>query len=67
MSQPQSKPISAVARQKENNLEELKLNKSLGPDGSYPWVLEKIKEETFRATGRHHGKADKFQMEYRNR
>lgn len=47
MSQPQSELISAPARQKENNLEQLKSNKSLGPDGSYPRVLEKIKKETF--------------------
>lgn len=47
MSEPQSELISAPARQSENNLEKLKSNKSLGPDGSYPWVLEKIKKETF--------------------
>lgn len=47
MSELQSELISAPARQSENNLEKLKSNKSLGPDGSYPWVLEKIKKETF--------------------
>lgn len=47
MSQPQSKLISAPARQEGNNLEELKSYKSPGPDGSYLWVLEKIKKETF--------------------
>lgn len=46
MSHTQSEPISAPVRQKENNLEEFKSNKSLGPDGSYPWVLKKIKEGT---------------------
>lgn len=47
MSHTQSERISAPVRQKENNLEEFKSNKSLGPDGSYPWVLEKIKKGTF--------------------
>lgn len=47
MSHTQSELISTPVTQKENNLEEFKSNKSLGPDGSYPWVLEKIKEGTF--------------------